>query len=119
MSASKYSEGAEPTRIAERDVRRGDIKYLAQIDVDQVALEERWGKPDVVQDDLAEWVCFAFSLSENEVFLLQREADHPPAPGFILSVTRILFSAEAASKIAGALGIPRAQVTHVNAEANP
>jgi hypothetical protein len=32
-------------RIPERDVRLGDMRYLAQVDVDPDALEERWGGP--------------------------------------------------------------------------
>ncbi|MFE1961014.1 hypothetical protein [Streptomyces sp. NPDC059479] len=95
------------------------MKYPAQVNVDRAALEERWGDPETVNDDLAEWVCFAFSPAEGEAFCLQRELHHPPAPGFILSVTRGLFSVEAAGRIVEALAITTSRVTQVNAEAAP
>ncbi|MFM9709098.1 hypothetical protein [Streptomyces galilaeus] len=104
-------------RMPERDVRRGDMRYLAQVDIDPAALDERWGGPEAVRDDLAEWVCFAFSPVEGEAFLLHREAHHPPAPGFVLSVTGGLFSVDAAARIHEVLGIAGARVTQVNAEA--
>ncbi|MFE7570850.1 hypothetical protein ACFU76_28475 [Streptomyces sp. NPDC057539] len=112
-------EPAGLKRISERDVRLDDMKYLAQVDVDRAALEERWGGPETVNDDLAEWVCFVFSPAEGEAFFLQREVHHPPASGFILSVTRGLFSVEAVGWIVEALGIATARVTQVNAEAAP
>ncbi|MFC9647080.1 hypothetical protein [Streptomyces sp. NPDC056937] len=79
MDASEL-EPAGLKRISERDVRLGDMKYLAQVDVHRTALEERWGDPETVNDH-AEWVCFAFSPAEGEVFFLLREVHHPPAPG--------------------------------------
>lgn len=106
-------------RIPERDVSLRDMRYLAEVDVDRAALEERWGGPETVYDDLAEWVCFAFSPAEGEAFFLQREVEHPPTPQFGLSVTRGLFSVEAAGRIVEALGIATARVTQVNAEAAP
>ncbi|MFD7119728.1 hypothetical protein ACFWAA_22235 [Streptomyces sp. NPDC059922] len=115
MDASEL-EPAGLKRISERDVRLGDMKYLAQVDVHRTALEERWGDPETVNDH-AEWVCFAFSPAEGEVFFLLREVHHPPAPGFILSVTKGLFSVRAADRIVEVLGISTARVTQVNAEA--
>ncbi|MEH0433811.1 hypothetical protein QBB34_47450 [Streptomyces stelliscabiei] len=106
-------------RIPERDVSLSDIRYLAQIDVDRAALEERWGAPESVHDSLAEWDCFAFSPSDGEAFFLQREANQSPAPGMILSVTEGLFSKPAVGQIVAALGISGVQVTQVNAEATP
>ncbi|MFJ1915844.1 hypothetical protein ACIOGX_28365 [Streptomyces sp. NPDC088147] len=110
-------EAAELKRISERDVPLGDMKFLAQVDVDRAALEERWGDPETVHDALAEWVCFAFSPADGEAFFLQREVHHPPAPGFILSVTKGLFSVEAAGRIVEVLGIAKARVIQVSAEA--
>lgn len=109
----------ELKRTPERDVRLGDMRYLAQVDVDPAVLEERWGGPEAVFDDLAEWVCFAFSPVEGEAFFLQREAHHPPSPGFLLSVTEGLFSAETAGQIVEALGISGARLIQVNDEAAP
>ncbi|MFJ7063038.1 hypothetical protein ACIQVA_36140 [Streptomyces microflavus] len=104
-------------RIPERDVSLKSMRFLALIDVNAAALEERWGVPEKPSDDLAEWVCFAFSLTETEAFFLQREASCPPTQGFILSVTGGLFSESSAGQIAEALEIEGAQVTQVNAEA--
>ncbi|WP_328433130.1 hypothetical protein [Streptomyces sp. NBC_00425] len=95
------------------------MRYLAQIDLDAAALEERWGSPDTVRDDLAEWVCFAFTPAEGEAFFLQRELHHPPSNGFVLSVSEGLFCGDTVHGIVAALGIAGAQVTHVNAEATP
>ncbi|GGZ04268.1 hypothetical protein GCM10010365_24000 [Streptomyces poonensis] len=103
-------------RISERTVSLRDIRWLAEVDVDRAALEERWGGPETVYDDLAEWVCFAFSPVKGEAFFLQRETEHPPMPQFGLSVTRGLFSAGAAAQIVEALGIVGARLTQVNAE---
>ena len=102
-------------RIPERDVSLRDIRWLAEVDIDRAALEERWGGPEIVHDDLAEWLCLAFSPVEGEAFFLQREVDHPPTPQFGLSVTKGLFSADAAGRIVDALGITGARVTQVNA----
>jgi hypothetical protein len=104
-------------RIPERDVRLRDVRYLAQVDIDPAALEQRWGGAEAVCDDLAEWVCFAFSPMEGEAFFLQREVHHPPAHGFVLSVTEGLFSSDGAGRIVEALGIAGARVTQVTAEA--
>jgi hypothetical protein len=112
----------DPTRlkrIPERDVSLRAIRWLAEVDIDQAALEERWGGPETVYDDLAEWVCFAFSPTEGEAFFLQREVDHPPTPQFVLSVTRGLFSAEVAGRIVDALGIAGAWVAQVSAVVAP
>ncbi len=95
------------------------MRYLAQVDVDPAALEERWGAAEAICDDLAEWFCFAFSPMEGEAFFLQREVHHPPAHGFVLSVTEGLFSSNCAGRIVETLGIPGALVTEVNAEAVP
>lgn len=116
---SRKLDPAELKRIPEREVRLREMRYLAQVDVDHAALEERWGGPEPVCDDLTEWVCFAFSPAEGEAFFLQREAHHPPAHGFVLSVTGGLFSVDAVGRIIGALGIAEARVTAVNAEAAP
>ncbi|MFF2521809.1 hypothetical protein [Streptomyces liangshanensis] len=94
----------------------GTTKYLAQIDVDRAVLEERWDGPETFQDDFAEWFLYAFSPAEGEVFILHREVHHPPAPGYILSVSRSLFSEEAVGRIVKALDIDTARVTHMNAE---
>jgi hypothetical protein len=104
-------------RVPERDVCLGDMAYLAQVDVDRAALEERWGGPEPVFDGLAEWICFAFSPVEGEAILLQQEVFHPPAPGFILSVTKGLFSVDAANRIVEALGVVEARVSQVNMDA--
>lgn len=84
-----------------------------------MALEARWDSPEIVQDDLAEWFCFAFSPAEGEAFFLQREVDHPPAPQFGLSVTRGLFTADTAGRIVESLGIAGARVAQVNDEPAP
>ncbi|MEV5784570.1 hypothetical protein [Streptomyces sp. NPDC052287] len=103
-------------RIPEKDVSPGDIRWLVQIDVDPAALEERWGAPEITRDDFAEYFCFAFSPAKGEAFLLLRDRHHAPVPGFIVSVTKELFSREAADKIIEVLAIPGVSVTHVNAE---
>ncbi|WP_333738944.1 hypothetical protein [Streptomyces sp. IBSBF 2806] len=108
---------AELKRIRERDVSLRDMRYLAQVDIDPAALEKRWGAPEAVHDDLAEWVCFAFSPIGDQAFFLQREVNHSPSPQFILSVTKGIFSEDAAGQIVKALGIPGARVTEVNVEA--
>ncbi|MFE2543470.1 hypothetical protein [Actinacidiphila glaucinigra] len=84
--------------------------------VDLMALYRRWGRPDVGVDDLAEWLCFAFSLPNGEKFALQREAQHPPTSGFLLSASRGLFSAEAAEGLIGALEIPGISVVELSSE---
>ncbi|MGW7667501.1 hypothetical protein ACWGJX_10195 [Streptomyces sp. NPDC054775] len=104
-------------RIPEEDVSPGDIRWLVQLDVESAALEERWGAPEVAEDDFAEWFCFAFSPAKGEAFILLRQVRSAPVPGFVLSVTEGLFSTEAAERIVEALAIPGARVTHVNAEA--
>ncbi|MFJ4931610.1 hypothetical protein [Streptomyces sp. NPDC088736] len=103
-------------RIPEKDVRSGDIRWLVQIDVDLAALEERWGAPEITRDDFAEYYCFAFSPAKGEAFLLLRNRHHAPVPGFIVSVTKELFSREAADKIIEVLAIPGVSGTRVNAE---
>ena len=107
----------ELKRIPEEDVSSRAIKWLAEADIDRVALEERWGSAETAYDSLAEWLCFAFSPAEGEAFLLLREVEHPPTPQFGLSVTSGLFSASAAERIVEALGIAEARVTRVNADA--
>ncbi|WP_416958392.1 hypothetical protein [Streptomyces sp. Agncl-13] len=104
-------------RIPERDVSSRDIRWLAEVDIDRAALEERWGGAETACDSLAEWLCFAFSPTEGEALLLLREVEHPPTPRFGLSVTSGLFSASAAERIVEALGIAGARVTQVNADA--
>ncbi|MET8290092.1 hypothetical protein ABZV80_33475 [Streptomyces sp. NPDC005132] len=104
-------------RIPEKDVSPGDIRWLVQVDVEHAAIEERWGTPEITGDDFAEYFCFAFSQAEGEAFILLRHMHHAAVPGFVLSVTERLFSTEAADWIIEALEIPRARVTHVNAEA--
>ncbi|MGW0801274.1 hypothetical protein [Streptomyces sp. NPDC002692] len=103
-------------RIPEKDVRSGNVRWLVQIDVDPAALEERWGAPEITRDDFAEYFCFAFSPATGEAFLLLRDRHHAPVPGFIVSVTKKLFSREAADKIIEVLAIPGVSVTRVNAE---
>ncbi|MFI6405692.1 hypothetical protein [Streptomyces sp. NPDC050548] len=105
-------------RIPEGDVNSRDIKWLAGVEVDREVLEERWGGAETAYDSLGEWLCFAFSPAEGEAFLLLREAEHPPTPLFLLSVTSGLFSSSAADRIVEALGIAGARVIEVNAEAD-
>lgn len=107
----------ELKRIPEEDVSSRAIKWLAEVDIDRVALEERWGSAETAYDSLAEWLCFAFSPAEGEAFLLLREVEHPPTPQFGLSVTNGLFSTSAAERIVEALGVAGARVTQVNADA--
>ncbi|RPK66231.1 hypothetical protein EES42_24250 [Streptomyces sp. ADI95-17] len=104
-------------RIPEKDVSPRDIRWLSQIDVERAVLEDRWGAPEIAHDDFAEWFRFAFSPAAEEAFILLRQVDHPPVPGFVLSVTAGLFSSEAAERIVEVLGIPGARVTHLNDEA--
>lgn len=103
-------------RIPEEELVLKDIRYLALVEVDLLVLYRRWGRPDIVADELAEWLCFAFSLPNGDKFALQREAQHPPTPGFLLSVTTGLFSSEAAERVAAALDVPGARVLEVSAE---
>ncbi|MFF4364001.1 hypothetical protein [Streptomyces sp. NPDC001604] len=109
----------ELKRIPEGDVSSRDIKWLAEVDIDRAALEERWGSGETACDSLAEWLCFAFSPAEGEAFLLLRETEHPPTPQFGLSVTSGLFSASIAGRIVEALGIAGARVIKVSADAPP
>ncbi|MER8032948.1 hypothetical protein ABTZ78_28745 [Streptomyces bauhiniae] len=106
-------------RIPEKDVRPGDIRWLVQVAVEHATLEERWGAPEVTEDDFAEWFCFAFSPAQGEVFILLRQVHHAPVGGFVLSVTEGLFSREAADRIVQALDIAGARITDVNAEVTP
>ncbi|MFE2669217.1 hypothetical protein [Streptomyces mirabilis] len=106
-------------RIPEQDVNPRDIRWLVQVDVERAALEERWGAPEIARDDFAEWFCFAFSPAEGEAFILLRQVHHPPVAGFVLSVTKGLFSPEAADRILQTLGIPGTRITHTNDEAAP
>ncbi|MFI1805900.1 hypothetical protein ACH415_20115 [Streptomyces californicus] len=71
-------------RIPDGELPLRDIRYLALVRVDLIALYRRWGRPDVVLDSLAEWLCFAFALPGGGVFAFQREAYNPPTPGFLL-----------------------------------
>ncbi|MFL0026076.1 hypothetical protein ACJBCE_24475 [Streptomyces sp. NBUL23] len=103
-------------RIPEEELALKEIRYLALVQVDLMALYRRWGRPDVAVDDLAEWLCFAFALPNGEKFALQREALHPPTSGFLLSVTRALFSAEAAESVIEALEIPGAFSIELSSE---
>ncbi|WP_232839385.1 hypothetical protein [Streptomyces triticisoli] len=112
-------EPAGLKRIREQDVSPRDIRWLAQVDVERAALEERWGAPETVCDDFAEWFCFAFSPAEGEAFILLRQVDRAPVAGFVLSVTKGLFSPEAAERIVEALETAGARVTQVNAEEAP
>jgi hypothetical protein len=105
------------TRVPEKNTRLRDLRWLAEVELDLDTLEKRWGSPERVFDDLAEWICFAFSPGEGEAFFLQREAENPPTACFGLSVTSGLFTAEVAEEIIKALGIG-ARVTHVNPEAS-
>ncbi|GAA3063386.1 hypothetical protein [Streptomyces glomeratus] len=104
-------------RIPEKDVSPRDIRWLVQVDVERTALEERWGAPEITEDDFAEWFCFAFSPAEGEAFILLRQVHHAPVAGFVLSVTRGLFSPAAADRIVRALDIAGARITHLNSEA--
>lgn len=104
-------------RIPQQDVSPSDIRWLVQVDVNRAALAERWGEPEITSDDFAEWVCFAFSPAEGEAFILLRQVHHPPVAGFVLSVTRGLFSPAAADRIVEILDIPGTRITHTNAEA--
>ncbi|MET9880992.1 hypothetical protein ABZZ36_41350 [Actinacidiphila glaucinigra] len=103
-------------RIPEEQIVSKDIRYLALVQVDLMALYRRWGRPDVAVDDLAEWLCFAFSLPSGEKFALQREALFPPTPGFLLSASRGLLSVEAAEGLIKALEIPGLSVVELSSE---
>ncbi|MEU2156766.1 hypothetical protein ABZ532_17415 [Streptomyces sp. NPDC019396] len=103
-------------RIPEEEIALKDVRYLALLEVDLFRLYRRWGRPDIAVDDLAEWLCFAFSLPDGDKFALQREAQHPPTSGFLLSVTIGLFSEEAAEQVAAALDVHGARVLEVSAE---
>lgn len=103
-------------RVADEELSTKDIRYLALVRVDLMALYRRWGRPDVGIDDLGEWLCFAFALSDGSKFVLQREAYNPPTPGFLLSATKALFSAEAVERVIGALEIPEAVVVELSDE---
>ncbi|MFD4001092.1 hypothetical protein [Streptomyces rubiginosohelvolus] len=103
-------------RIPDEELVLRDIRYVALVQVDLMALYRRWGRPDVGVDDLGEWLSFAFTLPNEEKFVLQREADHPPTPRFLLSVTRALFSAEAAEQVIAALDIPEAHAVELTPE---
>lgn len=103
-------------RIPEDEMVLKDIRYLALMEVGLMALYRRWGRPDVGVDALAEWLCFAFAVPDGEKFVLQREAEHPPTSGFLISVTAGLFRAEAAEQIAAALDLPGARILEINAE---
>ncbi|MFD4337581.1 hypothetical protein ACFWPP_10375 [Streptomyces anulatus] len=103
-------------RIPDKELSPKEIRYLALVQVDLMALYSRWGRPDVGVDSLAEWLCFTFALPSGEKFTLQREAYNPPTPGFLLSVTSTLFSAEAAGKVIEALDIPEALAIELSAE---
>ncbi|WP_408994302.1 hypothetical protein [Streptomyces sp. 1268] len=104
-------------RVPDEELVRREIRYLALVQVDLMALYRRWGRPDVGVDSLAEWLSFAFALPNGEKFALQREAYHPPTPGFLLSTTKALFSAEAAAQVIAALDIPEALAVEVTPEA--
>ena len=67
--------------IPERYVSPREVKYLAQVDVDPAALEERWGGPETNGDDVTEWFAFVFSPVEGEAFTPLRQVENPPAPG--------------------------------------
>ncbi|MGW1296180.1 hypothetical protein [Streptomyces sp. NPDC002533] len=103
-------------RIPDEELVPREIRYLALVQVDLMALYRRWGRPDVGEDSLAEWLSFAFTLPNGEKFALQREAYHPPTPGFLLSTTQGLFSAEAAEQVIVALEIPEAFAVEVSSE---
>ncbi|MFI2468446.1 hypothetical protein ACH475_19110 [Streptomyces globisporus] len=103
-------------RIPDEELVLKDISYLALVQVGLMDLYRRWGRPDVGVDSLAEWLCFAFALPNGEKFALQREAYHPPAPGFLLSATQGLFSAEAAEQVIVALDIPGAFAVELSSE---
>ncbi|MCZ0211218.1 hypothetical protein OZK63_38250 [Streptomyces sp. UMAF16] len=57
-------------RVVEREVSPREIRYLAQVDIDFAALEERWGVQEATRDDFAEWFAFAFSPAEGGAFIL-------------------------------------------------
>ncbi|MFE2976949.1 hypothetical protein [Streptomyces sp. NPDC059258] len=104
-------------RILNEELVLKEIRYLALVQVDLMDLYRRWGRPDVGEDSLAEWLCFAFALPNGEKFALQREAYHPPTPGFLLSATQALFSVEAAEQVIVALEIPGAFAVELSPEA--
>ncbi|MFJ2015599.1 hypothetical protein ACIQJ8_35865 [Streptomyces globisporus] len=103
-------------RIPDEELSPKEIRYLALLQVGLMALYRRWGRPDIGVDSLGEWLCFAFTLPSGEKFTLQREAYNPPTPAFILSVTRTLFSAEAARQVIEALDIPEAHAIELSSE---
>ncbi|WP_137230591.1 hypothetical protein [Streptomyces sp. BPSDS2] len=103
-------------RIPDEEISSKDIRYLALVEVDLMALYRRWGRPDVGVDSLAEWLSFGFALPSGEKFTLRREAYHPPTPGFLLSVTGPLFFAEAAGQVVQALDIPEARAIELSSE---
>ncbi len=110
---------AGPRRIPDDEVARKEIRYLALLEVDLTTLYRRWGRPDVGVDSLAEWLCFAFSLPGGEKFAVQREAQNPPTPGFLLSVTAGLFTAEGAERVVAALDLPAVRILELSAEVSP
>ncbi|MEU2100357.1 hypothetical protein ABZ741_38875 [Streptomyces globisporus] len=107
---------ASVQRIPGEELSLKEIRHLALVQVDLMALYRRWGRPDIGVDSLAEWLCFAFALPGGEKFALQREAYNPPTPGFLLSVTGTLFSAEAAGHVIEALDIPEAYAIELSSE---
>ncbi|MER6789686.1 hypothetical protein ABT330_34605 [Streptomyces sp. NPDC000658] len=108
---TKELDPAELKRIRERDVNLRAMRYLAQVDIDPAAPQKRWGAQEAVRDHLAEWGCFAFPSTGEEVFFLQREVNQAPSHEFILSVAKHLFSGISAGQIVKALGVPGARVT--------
>ncbi|MCI4046463.1 hypothetical protein [Streptomyces sp. TRM75563] len=106
----------EIQRISDEELSPKEIRYLALVQVDLMALYRRWGRPDVGVDSLAEWLCFTFALPSGEKFTFQREAYNPPTPGFLLSVTKTLFSAEAAGQLIAALDIPGVAIVELSSE---
>ncbi|MFI2318755.1 hypothetical protein AMK17_38260 [Streptomyces sp. CB00072] len=103
-------------RIPDEELSPKEIRYLALVQVDLMVLYRRWGRPDIGVDSLAEWLCFAFAFPSGEKFTLQREAYNPPTPGFLLSVTSTLFSAEAAGQLIKALDISEAYAIELSSE---
>ncbi|MGY0056223.1 hypothetical protein ACWY4P_06650 [Streptomyces sp. LZ34] len=72
-------------RIDAADFHGSPQAYVAQLDVTTESLESRWGAHEVTQDDLGDWLTFAFTLDSGTLAALVREVQNAPHPGYILT----------------------------------
>ncbi|WP_190094535.1 hypothetical protein [Streptomyces melanogenes] len=86
--------------------------FVAQIDLEVESLEQEWGESEITCDDLAEWVTFAFLLSDGTKVALVREANYPPHSGFILTAIGDLHPAEVLSRFLSEARIDPQSVLH-------